>query len=414
MALKDKQSRTIVVSINEVQYPLFMEDNEVAHQLIQKAYSNDPELFPLQMGHGYKLNGKTRRSKKLGLCMRRIEIQGTTYRLRPSFVLPYMRGKTDDLKHPLFLLRFGVPFWALAYVFGRNAMFWYRAFICLGRFSIVGTSVHHADNLPLDLLADEFHTRIKGLKSYIATTIGRACILGVQASATADQSGLTAAYATFKQEAQVLDPLYEPTTVNTDGWWATQNTWKALFKGICVIECFLHAFIKIRDRATKKLQLFFDQVADKVWDIYRSDSKRQMSQRIRRLAEWTAKTVPTSAMKENLLKLCKKRKRWLQHFDAPSAYRTSANLDRIMKLMEKHQINSQMFHATLESTSMNFRALALIYNFSPSCPAVTDKHPDLVSPAARLNGFVYHQDWLQNLMLAASLNGFREQLRNPL
>ena len=368
MALKDKQSRTIVLSISEVQYSSFMEDNEVAHQYIQRAYSADAELFPPQMEQGYKLNGKTRQSKKLGLRMRRIEIQGRTYQLRPSFVMPYMRGKTAELKHGLFLLRFGVPFWALAHVFGRNAMYWYRAFICLGRFSIVGTSVHLADNLPQDLAADEFHTRTKGKKNYIATTIAEGCFLGVQASHTADESALSSAYEVFKQEARDLDPEYEPATVNTDGWWATQNAWKALFKGIFVIECFLHAFIKIRDRATKKLQAFYDTAADKVWDIYRAESKKQMSQRIRRLAEWASKTVPKSAMKENLLKLCKKRKRWLEHFDAPSAYRTSAHLDRIMKLMEKHQINSQMFHASLNSTSNNFRALALLYNFFAILP----------------------------------------------
>ena len=92
--------------------------------------------------------------------------------------------------------------------------------------------------------------------------------------------------------------------------------------------------------------------------------------------------------------------------DSPDAYRTSAHLDRVMKIMERHAINSQMFHATVSSTSMNFRALALIYNFSPSCPAVTKDFPDLVSPAARLNGFVYSKNWLENLVIAASLNGF--------
>ena len=114
----------------------------------------------------------------------------------------------------------------------------------------------------------------------------------------------------------------------------------------------------------------------------------------------------TEKHSDNLLKLCKKKNRWLTHFDNPDAYRTSAHLDRVMKIMERHAINSQMFHATVLSTSMNFRALALIYNFSPSCPAVTKDFPVLVSPAARLNGFVYSENWLENLVIAASLNGF--------
>jgi len=34
---------------------------------------------------------------------------------------------------------FGVPFWALAYVFGKNGMWWYRLYLCLHQFSIVDT-----------------------------------------------------------------------------------------------------------------------------------------------------------------------------------------------------------------------------------------------------------------------------------
>lgn len=71
MALKDKESRTIVLPLSEVQYASFMKDNQVAHRLIQEAYSNFPELFPPEMQAGYKLNGKTRKSKKLDLRLRR-------------------------------------------------------------------------------------------------------------------------------------------------------------------------------------------------------------------------------------------------------------------------------------------------------------------------------------------------------
>ncbi len=408
MALKDKQSRTIVLAISEKAYPSFMEDNATAHRIIGQSIREHPELFPCDIeGLGYKLSGYTRISKKLGLRMRRIETGGITYRLRPSFVMPYMRARTEEVKHPLFLLKFGVPFWALALVFGRNAMFWYRAFLCLGQSSIVGTTVHSPDKLPKDLLADEFHTRIQGEKAYIATTIANGCFLGVEASKSADEASLKEAYGVFQKEALALDPLYQPQTVNTDGWWATQKAWRGLFRRIFIIECFLHAFLKIRDRATKKLQMFFEQAADKVWDIYHAESKRQMGQRIRRLADWALNRVPESPMRENLLKLCQKRKRWLAHFDFPEAYHTSSQLDRLMKVMERHAINSQMFHATLQSTSKNFRALALLYNFSPSCPAVTDKFPELTSPAARLNGYIFNQDWLQNLLIASSLSGFR-------
>jgi hypothetical protein len=118
-------------------------------------------------------------------------------------------------------------------------------------------------------------------------------------------------------------------------------------------------------------------------------------------------------MKENILKLCKKKVRWAMHLDFPLAHRTSNMLDRIMRAMNRHAYNSQMFHGSVDSTTSNFRAFALLYNFAPSCIDTWDDTCTLISPAARLNGFVYHDDWLQNLMIAASLGGFRNH-RNPL
>ena len=340
----------------------------------------------------------------MGIQLRRIKVGKALYRIRPSFMLSYMRGRTKEVEHALLLIRFGVPFWVIAMVFGRNAMYWYRLFISLGAVNVVGTTVYDKSKLPNDILADEFHIRIKGTKAYIATIIGGDCFLGVQACAQADEVSLRSAYGVFKSEVLKVVADNQPFIIYSDGWKATQNALAYLFNQTIMVECFLHAIIKIRDRATKKLRHHYQVIADKVWTIYRSESKRSMSQQIRRLREWAILELPASAMKENLLKLCKKKTKWLAHFDVPSAYRTSAHLDRIMKVMERHAINSQMFHGNMDSTSMNFRALAVLVNFAPSCPAVTKRHPDLVSPAARLNGFIYAKSWLENFNIAASLN----------
>lgn len=412
MARKDTQNRTIVINISESKYASFMQDNQEAHQFIQKAFEKHPELFPAQMSQGYVLNGKTRVSKKLALQLRKIKVAGVSYQLRPSFLLPAMRAKTREVSKALFLLRFGVPFWALAFVFGHNSMWWaagrwYRLYKCLGKASVVGSTVYDSSKLPQDLLADEHHIRIRGKKAYVATTIGQGCILGVEACAKADEVSLQEGYALFQKEALDIKANYEPTSVNTDGGPATQNVWQSLFPTIAVVECFLHAFIKVRDRATKQLTSFFELAATKIWNCYRAESKRALSQQMRRLKEWTHQHIPNCAMKDNILKLCLKKKRWLKYLDFPSAHRTSNMLDRVMRAMSRHAFNSQMFHATLNSTTANFRAFALLYNFSPSCPAVTKKAGQLISPAARLNGFVYHDDWLENLLIAASMGGYR-------
>lgn len=414
MASKINQNKTIVLPIEEESYSNFEKSPEIAHKVITSLIKECPELFPFAIAEkGYSLYGKDRISKKLPIQMRRIKIGTEIYRIRPNFILPYMRGKTKDVESALLLIRYGVPFWVIAIVFGRNPMYWYRCFICLAQFDIVGTTVYDFEKMPKDILADEFHIRIRGVKAYVATVIANSCFLGAQVCAKADQISLRKAYGVFKTEVLSLIPNYQPATINTDGWWATQNAFKYLFPKAIVIECYLHAFIKIRDRATKKLSYYYDMAADKVWDIYRTENKRQMAQQIRRLREWVKKTLPFCAMKDNLLKLCKKKNKWLAHFDAPTAYRTSAQLDRVMKTMERHAINSQMFHANVESTSKNFRAFALLHNFSPSCPAVTKKSPVLISPAARLNQFIYSKSWLENLLTAASLNGVKYQ-RNSL
>lgn len=260
MAYKDKQSRTIVLKISEADYDTFMQDLAYAHQYLKSAYQQHAELFPSGFANSYAFNGKSRKSKKQGIQMRKVKLAGNSYRLRPCFLLPHMRGTTKQVAKPLFLLRFGVPFWALAFVFGGNAMYWYRAFLSLSDFSLLGTTIHHQDKLPEDLLADEHHVRVKGQKAYIATTISQGCILGAEACRKADEENLQKGYAIFKQEALELKPDYQPATVNTDGWWATQKTWRTLFSSIFIIECFLHAFLQVRDRATKKLEDYFSKL----------------------------------------------------------------------------------------------------------------------------------------------------------
>lgn len=58
--------------------------------------------------------------------MRRIRLLETAevYQLRPEFVMPYMVGRTDEVEKGLYLRRYGVPFDALAHLFGRDASYW--------------------------------------------------------------------------------------------------------------------------------------------------------------------------------------------------------------------------------------------------------------------------------------------------
>jgi hypothetical protein len=67
---------------------------------------------------------------------------------------------------------------------------------------------------------------------------------------------LTEGYGIFGQEVKNIAPQYEPETVDTDGSSSTQSAWKAVFCNITIIQCFLHAFINIRDRCKKRFTEF--------------------------------------------------------------------------------------------------------------------------------------------------------------
>lgn len=92
---------------------------------LDAAYRDTPELFPTAFAAGYRLKDD-RTSRKTGLKLRRIRCPSTgeSFSVRPSFALPYQTGTRDAVQGPLFLRGFGVPFWALARVFGRGPSYW--------------------------------------------------------------------------------------------------------------------------------------------------------------------------------------------------------------------------------------------------------------------------------------------------
>jgi hypothetical protein len=372
-----------------------------------------PELFPNEIVDGYAMKD-IRPSKKQGVPIRRIEINNVAYTIRPSFIMPYMTGMTDKIEKALFLRKFDVPFWGLVYVFGKYSMYWYRIEQSLGRNSLVGTTVRNPEDIPRNLGADEKHTWIIGNKVFVATVVGNQCILGVSIAADAGDSELQKAYGVFKNEAQCIKPSYTPDTVNIDGWKATRNAWSSLFASIVIICCFLHVFIKIRDRAKKKFHDIFTTVSSKLWDCYHADSKSKFSQRTRRLHEWCKKNKVPDVILNPIAKRRNHITDYCIAYDHPDAYRTSNMLDRLMQRMDRHLFSTQYFHGSMEAAELSIRGWALIQHFAPSNPRTILKHQNFQSPAERLNKFRYHQNWLHNLMISASLGGYKMTPPNPL
>jgi hypothetical protein len=396
---------TICLPISNDAYRDLIDDPRRFRAWLDTAFRDCPELFPQTFAKGYRLKD-TRGSAKLGLRLRRIRCPstGVAFSIRPSFVLPYMAGWTDQVQAPLFLRCFGVPFWALARVFGRDPMYWYRLEVSLGSNSLVGTTLRRAE-LPEHLLADEHHQPRDGVKNYVATTVGEGCCLGAALAQTANSEDLQAADAVFQHEAHNVQPDYQPQTVSVDGWAATRQAWLALFPLVVLLRCFLHGWLNIRSRG--QLSAAFAALSEKVWHAYHAPDRRSFAQRLRRLWEWTQGQELTAWLLEQVGKLCGRSKEYGQAYRHPGGHRTSNMLDRLMRSMNRYFEDAQHLHGSQEACARHGRAWALLHNFRPWNPATTRGNGGWRSPTERLNKHRYHEDWLQNLLVSASLGGYR-------
>jgi len=119
-------------------------------------------------------------------------------------------------------------------------------------------------------------------------------------------------------------------------------------------------------------------------------------------------------MVDTIEKLHKNLASYAQSYDFYGAFRTSNMLDRLMQRMDRQLFASQYFHGNLSSANLSMRAWALIHNFAPFNPRTVELYNGVKCPADRLNGSSYHSNWLQNLLVSASLGGYRQGPPNPL
>lgn len=401
----------ICLPFDQPTYPEVVADPTAFRLALAQFFLAMPELFPDGFAEGYLLKDR-RPSCKLGLSLRRVRLNATgqSFTVRPSFVLPYMAGWAEDASGPLFLRSFGVPFWALARVFGRDHAYWYRVELALGRNSVAGTTIRRA-SVPAHLLADEHHQPRDGVKNYIATTVGAGCCLGAALAQTAGAEDLRDAYEVFKAEAQDVEPGCAPRTVSLDGWAATHQAWLALFPLVVILRCFLHGWLNVRSRG--KLSDAFAALAERVWHAYHALTRRAFAQRMRRLWEWAKANVSAAWVLEQVKKLCGRSAEYGEAYANPGGHRTSNALDRVMRSMNRYFDDGQHLHRSAGACGRHVRAWALLFNFRPWHPAVTRANGGWRCPAERLNRHRYHDDWLQNLMVSSSLAGYRRRIATP-
>ena len=400
----EKCHRQIVIPMEASEYYAIWDNPKEIRAKIAETMREHPELFPADMRtKGYHLTGFTQTSRKLGgnIRLRQIRVGETRYYLRPSFVMKYYCGLVEDQDAPLFLLSIGVPCWALTRVFGKNEMYWHRHVERLGRNSIVGTTISSGDSIPKHLAADEHHTKWGGAKGYVGMTVGDGCFLGIGLSDGADEESLKAVYGDFKEESTILDPAYSPDTVNTDGWTATGNAFTYLFSTVVVILCFLHGFLKIRNRGRKEKELH-----TKVWDAYKAPTVETFRAKIAELASWVETAMLRPTLLDPVQKLIARVDRYAKSYAHPQCLRTSNMVDRLMNRLTRFLYDGRGLHGHQRTSELRLRGWALIRNFTPYAPR-SNVARQYSSPAHAINKKLYHNNWLHNLNVATSLGGYR-------
>lgn len=261
-----------------------------------------------------------------------------------------------------------------------------------------------AKQSPPQLLADEKHTWWLGEKVYVATTVADGCLLGAELSQTAGTEDLQAAYGVFAYEARELNPNYEPQTVNTDGWEATQKAWKNLFSGITLILCFLHTILSIEQRCRSQKNLL-NTLKDKLWEVYHACNASQFIEQLRNLQAWAISQKLPEPILAKILNLSVKASQFTIAYSFPEAHRTSNMLDRLMNYQDHILVSMKYFHGSQDSANLALRSMAILWNFHPFGRRSQKNSTDTVSPFEKLNGFSYHPNWLRNFLISSSING---------
>ena len=148
-------------------------------------------------------------------------------------------------------------------------------------------------------------------------------------------------------------------------------------------------------------------IGTRVWNCYHTAPAALFLTKLSDLKAWATQTLEPGPGLAALLKLCDRAPAYAQAYEHPSAYRTSNMLDRPIDRMDRCFDSGKSFHGHLMPAAYGVRSWALLHNFQPDGPR-TQTAATYQSPALKLNGLVDHDNWLQNLLVSESMDGFRQ------
>jgi hypothetical protein len=94
--------KTICIPCSQEQYERIVDDPVLFREFLDQQIEATPELFPPEIERGYRMKDLYT-SRKTGWRLRRIDLRNAEcYSVRPSFLMPYLCGRTEDVQAPLF------------------------------------------------------------------------------------------------------------------------------------------------------------------------------------------------------------------------------------------------------------------------------------------------------------------------
>ncbi len=94
--------KTICIPCSQEQYERIVDDPARFREFLDRLIRATPELFPPEIHRGYRMKDAYT-SRKTGWKIRRIDLRNDeSYSVRPSFLMPYLSGRTEDVQAPLF------------------------------------------------------------------------------------------------------------------------------------------------------------------------------------------------------------------------------------------------------------------------------------------------------------------------
>src|SRR5689334_3790858 len=96
-----RKPKTICIPCSQEQYERIVDDPVLFREFLDPQIEATPELFPPEIRRGYRMKDAYT-SRKAGWKIRRIDLRNEeSYSIRPSFLMPYLSGRTEDVQAPL-------------------------------------------------------------------------------------------------------------------------------------------------------------------------------------------------------------------------------------------------------------------------------------------------------------------------